>query len=276
MYNVQIKAAVALLVATLVACGPSEQEKAAKMRQEKANELVAQIGTAYDDGRYVEALQLIDSVQKTYADFPDVVDRAGKYFTRAMEGMLLDSIPFADARMYAVQASMDSLGQFFVTRNEYKIDRALAGRDFAGQTCAEPRLGDETSPWQLNVNIVGTPIGINGLKLLIDGSEVAVVLPDFAAERVAKGNGCEMFSFGPEESEPIAEALRANSQGAAVLKVIGDKGERDIMLSAPVRRAIIRTSDMVRLKFEDNEARKNRELLERKLILARDRIANQN
>jgi len=278
MFNARIKIILITSALVLTSCGPSETEK----KHAAAEELAAQIETFLNEKNYVGAIALIDSLNSAYPDEVELRKTTLLSRARAMEGMVLDSIPVYDAIMARVTLEKDSLDTFFVNvsvpgLDDYRVDRSVVDASFTSHTAAQPRLGDEQIPWTLAVNITGKTLHIFGLRLAADGKTVSEVTADNATERRIIGSGGEMFSFGPEDAWQISDALAGVSANAKlVLVVMGEKGDVDIAVNDRLRSAIERTARRAQLIREDHDARLSRELLERKLIIARDQIANFN
>lgn len=283
MFNVPTKLILTgLLVFSLAGCKTADadgDEGDSAKSENPAQVLVEDIEKAIDDLQYVLALALIDSVKSAYADDKKYVVEAMKHFPRAMEGMILDSIPAADSRMVSIQLEMDSLNRFFVPVNvpgfeSYKVDKSVYTSDFSSRTGVQPRLGNEATPWTLAVNIVGSAPQTSALRLVVGGTTVVTVNAQGASGRRSKFEDGEAISFSPEEAGQIASALMSAPNGKATLYAKGARGEVAIPLSDNMKKAIIRTYRLANLRDADREARKKRELLERKLVLARDQSAN--
>lgn len=276
MFNARINIAALTTAIVLTACGPSEAEK----KHAAAEELAAQIETDLNSGNYIDAISLIDSLNTAYPDEVELRKSTLLSRARAMEGMVMDSIPVYDEILTRVTLEKDSLDSFFVNvsvpgHDSYRVDRAVSDASFTSHTTAQPRLGDEQIPWTLAINIAGKTPHITGIRLTVDGTTEARVTAKNAADRRVIGAGGEMFSFGPEEAWQISEALAEVPKNAKVVLVVeGEKGDVNIAVNERLRSAIERTARRAQLIREDHDARLNRELLERKLIIARDQIAN--
>lgn len=258
----------------MAACGESKEDQA----HNEAAELASQIDAAIENSHYVEAIALIDSLNRAYPDEVELRKSTLLSRARAMEGMILDSIPVYDAELARIQAEMSELEPQFVNvamsgLDGYKVEHGAVDAAFTSHTAVQPRLGDDDTPWTLAVNLAGRSIGIRGLQLKTAGTVTAQIMADNAAERRVRSDVGEMFSFGPEEADVIASSLTPGDS-KVVITVVGERGNVDIAVNEKMSNAIRRTARMAQLRTEDHNARVTRELLERKLLVARDQIAN--
>lgn len=112
-----------ILVSTfafLTACGPSEQEK--------AQNLLYQAQTAYDNHLYQRSQTLIDSLRSAYPHELQLRRKALYLSRRVMEGEMLDSLALADSTMVEIQARCVALKQSGLSETDtayVAADRAL-------------------------------------------------------------------------------------------------------------------------------------------------------
>lgn len=283
MFNVQISLKIfnfflLLLVPTLIlpACsgslfsGKSETE-------EKCEQLTAQIDSAINCGQYFEAIALIDSLNSSYPE--EIHFRKGTLLSRAraMEGIIRDSIPLVEAEIARSQIAVDSLKNFFTAGNQqgvtaFAVDKSVKNISLASGNVLQPRLGDSLESWSISVGVRSTK-PIKAVTLLCNGETLHIASSEIN-ESVVQGQGYEMFSLNSTESGKIADFLRNSGEEGAKLMVMFERGDIGINISEAMKMAICRTSEFALEREKNRHAKVERELLERKLIVAQNQIAN--
>ncbi len=269
----------AFCVAALLAagCNRNKATDSDGVPEDPAEALAYMIDKSLASGEYTTVIELTDSLNHTYPDRIDLRRATMLPRARAMEFMIRDSIPLADAELSTIQLRKDSLMQFFVPVREkglpgYIVDKSVAGTSLLSGNAVQPRLGDALSPWSLAVSVAGNP-GISGLAIDIDGSTYSVDATDASARRVT-GATNELFSFTAAEADIIGAPLDGSGNQSAVLRVLGGKKDISIKLSPAVQKAIARTYQLSQTREAERRALLRRELLERKLIVAQNQVAN--
>lgn len=279
MFNVQIKKfSLSFLAAvSVVLSGCTEKKEVEGLGEISAKDLENTINQNIEEGKYAEALNLIDTLNVKFPQ--DVEARKATMLSRAkaMEGLIRDSIPLCDERISALQAEMDSLKQFLTPVEEkglpgYIIDKSTSKTNLTQGNNIQPRLGDALSPWSLAVGIDGN-IDVTGMSVVTEDTTIYVEAKA-ASERRVKGSGRELFSFSAEEVDQIAPFMNGNSNSPVKLIVHGVRKDVAIPISATTQNAISRIYRFSLLREEKRKALLRRELLERKLIVAQNQVAN--
>lgn len=277
MFSVQNKILVLSLAVLISATGCNKLGFNKDSRE--AENLARHIENLISAGRYSEAINMIDTLNLKYPKEIEWRRATLLLKAQAMEGVIRDSIPVADAAIVATRLEMDSLANFFVTVSEkgfsdYSVDKSLKNKSLLSGNSVQPRLGDATSPWVLVVSVSGNK-DITGLMLSDSEGSVYTDAKNPENRRV-KGSSNEMFSFTADEAEPLGEFLAAKGVITQPLKltVLGSRGNTQISLSPETANAIARTYRLAQVKEEHRKALMHRELLERKLIVAQNQAAN--
>lgn len=271
--TLNFKTFVCLISLSLWACGNTSGD-AGVAHEETAESLSAAIEQALNDGDATKAIELIDTLNARYPKEMEWRTKTLGQRARAMERMVRDSIPLVEDKMTGTQLEIDSLMNFFEAVRQkdlpvYWVDKSLRN---LGDNSVQPRLQDETNPWLLAVKVRGNK-NITGLSVT-DGITQVNVQPEDMAERRVKGAGVEMASFDGREMQPIVDLLQNSDASNIKMSITGTGGNTPVKLTPAMHTAIIRTSQVARLREENRLARLNRELLERKLIVAQNQIAN--
>ena len=224
-----------------------------------ATDLSHNIDKAIDDGRYDEALALIDSLNSKYADSLDLRRATIAQRARATEGRLIAAIQHADSVLADARMRVDSLSGLFVPVKvsdriaPYYIYNKIKGASLSVQ----PRVSDDDMPWMIIVD------GVHGQSL-------PMILSDATGHRLASGSVSMPPVITPEEAEPIATALESSDSRTGYKLTVGD---RSLQLSPNVAEAIVASRDYAVARRNLTNALISREGLERRLITARTQSA---
>lgn len=268
----KIGAAVMLLGAAAVtqfitSCGNAEKDAAAEM--------VGRSEAMIDLHDYSGAMALLDSVDSRYRSLTDIRRQAMRLRARAIEGMTIDSIATADARLAAARLAVDELAPGFrhIDSSAGLEGYYLPVKDsdkVLTSTCVQGRVSDD-GHFYIIANLSGRRIGLNAVEF-IDGSERASS-PAVSPSRLIAVEGSETISLSPEEALEIGHWL-VEHPSASAYELKGSKASVRNKLSADVRSrmiACVRYSDALK---ELRAASVRREMLERRLQIARDQLAN--
>lgn len=276
MFNVRINFSKLLLLPLgliILSCGNRESEAEA-VEKANAGDLVQQINDLLEMRAYNRAIDLIDSLNTAYPNEIELRKTTLLSRARAMEGLIRDSIPLVDAMLSTAELRVDSLGKFFVTVTEkgftpYLVDKAVRN-SLANTNAVQPRVSKDDNAMSLVVKVAGN-IDIKAISANISGEDIWIDIRD-AGNRRANGAYYQMISINEHELEPLLVALDYNSP--TTVSIIGEKGNAKIKLSKTDLTAIRRSIELAREAENVRKARVKRELLERKLIVAQNQVAN--
>ncbi|MCH5219379.1 MAG: hypothetical protein J1F20_02325 [Muribaculaceae bacterium] len=274
MSNVQIKLFFLSVLVTLLTTGCSG---GSIFGPSLAEELSCKIDTLMNRGEYKQAIEYIDTLNLKYPTETKLRKKTMLTRAKAMEGLISDSIPLVDAQIEQTQQELDSLKQYFTAVREtglpgYIIAKEVQKTNILNGNNIQPRLGDALSSWVLVAHVKGQP-DITGLTIEIAGRRASSMASDASARRV-KGSSGEMFSFTTAEADPIAQAIAGDTTSPAILYIETTKGPITVNLNQQVLTAIWRTYQLSQVREQHRLALVHRELLERKLAVARNQIAN--
>lgn len=272
--SIGISIASALCISTAItSCGsgfgsPSEEDR--------AKEVANQIDSAINTGDYYLALELIDTLNQKFPKQLEVRKTTLLSRAKAMEGLVRDSIPYYDELIVRTQLEIDSLNNFFTTVREkglpdYKVDRDAAGINVVNGNVVQPRLGDSADPWVLIVSVQGHK-GLQSISADKNGENVYIDITD--PGRILKGSSTEMISLNSYEGDKIAGLIGPSPEENTVINIAGKNSGARITVSPKIGKTIWRTSRLAQVIEENRKAKVQRELLERKLIVAQNQIAN--
>ena len=272
MFNVVNKYSSAALGAVMLAmlsasCGNAERDAAEEMSARSAEMIEAR--------DYVGAISLLDTIDNRYRSLTDVRRTAMRLRAQAIDGMTLDSISAADMRLATARLAVDSLAPGFrhvdssVGLEGYWLpvkdtDKVLTS------TCIQGRVSDD-GHFYLVANLSGRRIGLNAVEF-VSGSESAVS-PLVPSSRLISVEGSETISLSPEEADEIGHWLLEHPSASAYVLRGSKASVRGKMTPVLCGRMIacVRYADALQ---ELRAASVRREMLERRLQIARDQLAN--
>lgn len=284
MYNAQIKKLIVfcrratiglfLIGVSLTSCNKKTEISPA----EAAGQLVREIDEQLHQGNYKEAIRLIDSLNTTYPN--QIKERRTTLLSRAqaMQGLIRDSIPVVDGIIVSTRLAIDSLKHGFTAVAQpgfspYLIDSSLRGTSIRSGSAIIPRLeSSDSDSWSIIISLKGTS-GITGINLSSSDHQESLIAPGKAIE-TTKGDGYEALSLNTEEAQRIARALQGGNDQVSLIVQRGDGSTTNLTVNPVVAKAILRTARYSQAIKNNREALKERELLERKLIVAQNQIAN--
>lgn len=269
MFNVQNKIYAAFAI-TLVMAGCSNSESTANNEQSTAQSLLTGAKTAADHHDYVQALSLLDSLHRSYPDQTEIRQQAVYLLPEIIKDQMLnDSIPWAEGRMASLSWKMDSLSHLFKEVKMPGFDSYMVSTKIKPGLSKglEPRLGNDTNPWTIAVrnSRLVTEVAVNGSVILTVNN---------AAERNVNDSGQYLMSFDNEEANKLAQIIAAIPEGQEIYVKFDNDPGKGILLSKDMRNAITDTWMLATTKEQYRQTLVKRELYERKLITARNQIAN--
>lgn len=275
MFNVPTKAVFFSVIALIILTSCDSAEKKEKERRlNAATALVASIDSAISAHAYTEALTMIDTLNERYPEQLNLRQTTLLSKALAMEGLIRDSIPLADAEMVRSQLEIDSLSRFFVKQSEKGLSERLVDKKVQKREANSlfPVVEDANNPWSL---IVSAPseIGIEGIAADVNGTNVYINIPN-ASSRTVIGKSGESISLSGMEAAPLAEALNGKASSNLSVTIVGNKKDVKINVAPATQDAIYRCYMLAKARERHRRALVQRELLERKLIVAENQVAN--
>lgn len=248
--------------------------------EQAANRLVERIDLEINNGNYREALTLIDSLNTAYPKQIDARRTTLLSRARAMEGIIRDSIPIVDRMIVSSRIMCDSLKSFFVPVSSpgfpaYLVDKKVSGVSVTGGNAVQPRIeSGSVESWNIIVSLAGRG-GITDLYLDIDGHNVPLT-PDGLKVSPLQGDGYEAISLDATVANRLGEALLHNPDATkAKLNVVRSGGSIiTLPLGENTLNAIRRTYLYANALATNRRALIERELLDRKLTVAQNQVAN--
>lgn len=276
MFNVPSKIFLSVLVlALLVSCVKGEKSDVSDLTPQ---ELADEIQKSLIEKEYSRAIDLIDTLNIKYSKHLSLRKKTLLWRAEAMEGIIRDSIPLIEMQLTSAQLEMDSLMKFFVPVKSndivlYYVDKNFKDISYSTGNAVQPRIGSKLNSWALVVTINGIK-DINGMK--IDGAKglIAEIYPENMQNRRLKNENSEAVSFDSRELEKLTEVLKEGADRKIALTLDGDKGSTTMALTPEAQQAISRTASFVNASLRYHKAKNERELLERKLIVAQNQVAN--
>lgn len=243
---------------------------------EAAVALDESIDSAMTANNYALAIELIDSLNKTYNLEIDLRKASDTKRAKAYEGLSVTEIPRLDSLISVTKYEISVAEGEFVSKQPsaslptYLVLKSAAKSDFAAAAGVQGRVntGDDArdTPWTLAVN-AGRDIGLERVDITCsDGAKYTLSTP------VSDG---QMASISPESAETLAQHLYDNpSVQATSIVFTGSKGNTKATLSEAQSASIAQAWNLAKLNSRLYSALVERERVERQLQIARDQLAN--
>lgn len=267
MVKTALKTISAAALLMLAACSGDKKD---------AQELYTLSEEAITAGHYQQALTLLDTLNARYPAQVEVRRNALGLRARAMEGLAMDSISEAEARLAAATLTADSLAQQF-----RHIEAPAPGMDgfwlpkgvnenAMASTGIQGRVSDDGYLY-LVASLNGNRIGLKAIELR-DGDAAYTTEAISAARLVTVGNS-ESAHFNQEELEGLGSWVK-DHPGANRIVFVGSRRKQQAPLGAATRRELVLCAEYAQALQAKRLATILREKYERRLRTARDQIAN--
>ncbi|MCM1451496.1 MAG: hypothetical protein NC102_04520 [Clostridium sp.] len=272
MYNaIKRLALAALIAASMAACGDEEKEK--------ADAILVEISQSLEAGDYAKALALMDTIDQHY---PSQIEARRQVIslrpigiekeTLAMMAAADSAIAFAQADLQGLEAKMkhvsgDDLEGYYVPADAFNPS-------FINSTGVEARVNDADFTFYVVAQTMGRSHGIRAVELSsADGGRYESESIPADSERRFTIEGSESAVFIPEEVEGLGQwTLSAGPITAA--RILTSKGAVDVKIKGPQQRAFATAWQYADARGRLQQASRRRAMLEQRLQIARDQIAN--
>lgn len=259
---------IALIALAAASCGNKNRDA--------ATELLNQAEQAVNDHNYYGAIELLDTLNARHRDQIEQRRSGILLRARAMEGIAIDSISDVDAQLAAATLACDSMAPLFkhipapaAGMDGYWLP-ANASTSLMTATGLRARV-NEDGYLQLDVNVHGRVIGLNGIRLVAGADSWTSGTVSAAA--LVSGGGNESITLRQEQLSDLGYWL-ATHPGAITVKYCGSRGETSAAMTSAIREELLAASRYAYALQAKRSALIRRERYERMLATARDQIAN--
>lgn len=244
-----------------------------------AEALCKSIDSATAASDYATAILLLDSLDSAYPQEVKLRIEMMKQRPAIMEGLTINEIAQADSALASAKSVIDSLSPLFehvenkALVENYYVAKAAGVKNLMGATAIEPRL-DEEYAFYVIASLQGKTIGLNSLRMTIDGTSATTEVIPEGDERSIKGATGQKAVFSGKDVDALGELAAANPGKSATLTFVGRTGSKDITLTPAQTTAFADTYRYSRALNDLRFASMRREKLERQLQIARNQKAN--
>lgn len=271
MYNAVNKSIISLiLAAALTACGSSSS-------QSGANALYNSADSAMAAGNYELAEQMLDTLKVKYPGEIDAQRKGMHLRSLVMERKTIAEIEQTDSLNVLYGYRADSLKNYFKFVDNpqlvegYYVVKELADDNLFARTGLEGRVSPSGEFYMIS-SLNGPAKRHTSVSVTVDGVTATSATVAYDGERNYRSGSTEMITFTGAECDSVGRVL-ADHQGAPVK--ISYNGQSAYGVTLPLNDA--RSVALAwALAYNMRQARTmtlQREMLERKLMLARDQAA---
>lgn len=273
MYNAIKYLAIAAVAASALASCSGDEDK------ERVEGLLVEINQSLEAGDYANALALMDTIDQRY---PSQIEarrqvtalrpRGIEKETLAMMAAADSAIAFAQADLQGLEPKMkhipgDELEGYYVAADAYNPS-------FINTTGVEARVNDADFTYYIVAQTIGRRQGITAVELKSAAGATAQsdAIPA-GSERRFEIEGSESAVFIPEEVDRLGEWAQAAGQIASA-RIVTAKGGVDVKLKGGQQSGFATAWQYADARRRLYDATNRRAMLERRLQIARDQIAN--
>lgn len=275
MYNVVNKLAIggALLLGAICwhACGSDSSEADAAMA------LYNSADSAYKAENYSLSQQLIDTLQAKYPRQISIQRDALHLRPKVIESITIEKIENCDSMIAVLMQEQAQLEPKFTYVNNpqlvdgYYVVKSLANNNLFSRSGVEARISPEGEFYMLS-SLTAKPIKHTSISLACGGQQVNSANVAYDGDRNYRSSGTEMITFVGAECDTLGNFASINRDKTITL-IFNGNGSYKQSLSKAEAVAIADTYEMSVTMTELAAAKRQRELLEQQLMLARDQIA---
>lgn len=269
MYNAAIKlTAIALICNIFFSCSDNNGQK--------AKELLDNAEACIGSGNYIQAITLLDSLQRAYPEEIKIQRSAMHLRPKAIEGQTLLETAQNDSLIAALEAEHNSLkSKFSLVNNPELLEGYYVITEFNKPifdlTTIQPRLSAQGEFYILS-SLNGNPVKHTAISLSHGDESATTPHTAYDGERNYRSGKTEMITFMPAECDTLGQFASRFDNSRLTLRFIGNR-TYSTTLSAKETNAISTTYKMAQILSRLKKARLKKELLEQQLLLARDHIA---
>lgn len=274
MFNVVNKNISFASVATcllLFSCGNSHNSGALALRES--------IDSAISQGKYSDAIVLMDSLDSAYPEEVELRSDVLRMRPSVIEGLTISEISLADSVLAEAEMAIEQLAPAFehvenkALVENYYVSKAGKVKNLMNATGIEARL-DEDFTFYIIASLQGKNIGLNSITLETDGQKASTNIIPEGDERSITGVTGQKAVFSGPDAEEIG-ALAAEHRGSnSSITFNGRSGEKTINLTSEQTAALADTYLYSQALQNLRISKIRREKLERQLQISRNQKAN--
>lgn len=267
-------AAVCLSVMAITACGNGNAEEV------KAESMLACADSAYSAENYQEAIDLIDTLAKAYPRQTDVQRRAMALRPQIVEALTIDQIEENDKERAYTDYRRDSLMKYFVRVHrpelgsdyDYYVIKEMERSNLFSRTGVEGRV-DPDGQLIVMSSLISSPVKHTSISLTGSAGEVRSAEVAYDGERNYRSSGTEMITFMDAECDTLGQWLSETAGNNPVKLVFNGTRAYSVSLSSNDRKSVKSAWELSHAVRNLRKLKVERDMLERKLQLARDQAA---
>lgn len=273
MYRKVAEAAIGLLFSGLFITGCGSDESRA------AQELVDQVTEAVDNGNSTLAIELLDSLQRTYPAQIEQQREGMKLRPRAMEVYFLASIQSVDSLIASYADAHQTLAGKMKTISDprlvepYQTPAAGYSADFINGSGVQSRV-DRAGQFYLVSSLNPGGVNHNSLTFMASGDELTTEPVPYDGDLNYRLNGAEVITFMPAKCDTVGAFMLAHRDAPVTVRFNGEKGKsRQIKLSKAQVEGMADAYQYSQAVIRGRDLSVQREKLDRQLQIARDQMA---
>ena len=272
MFNVQNKNIIACIVcgAALV---PFLDSCVGTSTADRANELLQQAETFAKEGKYQEALNLLDSLDHAYPAEVDMRRRGMGMRPRMLEQLTNLQLQTADSIAAISAYKLDSLSKNLKMVSNAVENYYVYAAEGAGSSLSpglHPRVAADGRFYIIAAS--PKPVGATSLTVLSGGESAATSIVGYDGERNDRSSGTDVITFIEAECDDVGRFI-ATHRDEPVTVTFNGKSNASLTLSDAQRNAVASLYETALLIRERKKQELEKQRLTRLLDVARSQIA---
>lgn len=266
MCNVTCKIIISSIFLCLMSCANNH---------DNAQNLYNEAASAIDKKNYDKALCLIDSINTSYPEQTQVRRNALHLQAKATEGKTLRDIESNDSLITVLQAQYNQMEPLFIKINSPQLVEPYfvaknSDKSILEKTGIQARISTD-GEFYLISSLQGQ-IKHTSVSLVANGNIATTSIVAYDGDRNYRSSNSEMITFIESECDTLGQFAVKNSGSAFTLRFNGVRN-KSIKLRRNDSEALALTYRYSVVISELKKAIRRKEMLDQKLLLARDQMA---
>lgn len=268
MYNAVTKYLFGVILFSLISCGNNSTEQ--------AKILLSDANTAVENGNYILAVSLLDSLDAKYPKEVSIRRSAMNLRPKAMEGLIINEIEKNDSILISLQMEKEKISNNFeFVNNSNLVEGYYIPKSDKSNILTKNGIQARIAPngeFYIISSVIGKKLKHNSISLCVNNEVATTQSVDINNDRNYRNNNVESVTFLSKECDTIGVLAEKyiNKKGRIIF--IGDKN-LTITIEPKELNNLANTHRYATVLTQINKAISNRKLLEEKLQLARDQFA---
>lgn len=266
-----------LLLSSITLIGILSSCNTSSLEQEQAKALLENADSAYIAKNFALSQQLLDSLQSNFPKQIDVQRDALHLRPKVIEGITINEIENCDSLIAQLQQEKFRLEEYFTYINSpelvdgYYVAKSISNVNLFSKTGIQARISPEGEFYIIS-SLTTKPIKHTSISLISNNERVKTTDIKYDGDRNYRSGSTEMITFVGEECDTLGYFASHNRDKFITLEFNGQQKYKTQLTKSDIE-ALANTYDMAKIISQLRSTLLRKEMLEHKLMIARDQIA---